>query len=50
MWCGVTKLINAMTTLINEPRACGHVFSIGNGEEISIRDLALRVRKTRQFR
>ena len=42
-WVG--DVVCAMTTLINEPRACGQVFNIGNGEEISIRDLALRVRK-----
>jgi UDP-glucose 4-epimerase len=32
-----------MAALINEPRAAGEVFNIGNGEEISIRDLATRV-------
>ena len=40
-WVG--DVIWAMTALINEPRAAGQVFNIGNGEEISIRDLALRV-------
>jgi UDP-glucose 4-epimerase len=34
-----------MMALINEPRAAGEVFNIGNGEEISIRDLALKVRQ-----
>ena len=42
-WVG--DVVWAMTSLINEPRAAGHVFNIGNGAEISIRDLALRVRK-----
>lgn len=42
-WVG--DVVWAMTALINEPRAAGQVFNIGNGEEISIRDLALRVRK-----
>jgi UDP-glucose 4-epimerase len=32
-----------MAALMNEPRAAGEVFNIGNGEEISIRDLATRV-------
>jgi UDP-glucose 4-epimerase len=40
-WVG--DVVWAMTTLINEPRAAGEVFNIGNGEEISIRDLAKRV-------
>ena len=42
-WVG--DVIWAMTSLINEPRAAGQVFNVGNGEEISIRDLALRVCK-----
>lgn len=42
-WVG--DVVWAMTALINEPRAAGQVFNIGNGEEISIRDLALRVRQ-----
>lgn len=41
-WVG--DVVWAMTALVNEPRAAGQVFNIGNGEEISIRDLALRVR------
>ena len=42
-WVG--DVVWAMTALINEPRAAGQVFNIGNGAEISIRDLALRVRE-----
>jgi nucleoside-diphosphate-sugar epimerase len=42
-WVG--DVVWAMTALINEPRAAGQVFNIGNGEEISIRDLAVRVRE-----
>ena len=42
-WVG--DVIWAMTALINEPRAAGQVFNVGNGEEISIRDLAVRVRQ-----
>jgi UDP-glucose 4-epimerase len=30
--------------LINEPRAIGQVFNIGNGEEISIGELAERIK------
>ena len=40
-WVG--DVVWAMMTLINEPRAAGEVFNVGNGEEISIRDLATRV-------
>jgi UDP-glucose 4-epimerase len=42
-WVG--DVVWAMTALVNEPRAAGQVFNIGNGAEISIRDLALRVRE-----
>ena len=42
-WVG--DVVWAMTALINEPRAAGQVFNVGNGEEISIRELAVRVRK-----
>ena len=40
-WVG--DVVWAMSALIKEPRAAGEVFNIGNGEEISIRDLATRV-------
>jgi UDP-glucose 4-epimerase len=40
-WVG--DVVWAMAALMNEPRAAGEVFNIGNGEEISIRDLAARV-------
>ena len=42
-WVG--DVVWAMSALIKEPRAAGEVFNIGNGEEISIRDLATRVRE-----
>jgi UDP-glucose 4-epimerase len=42
-WVG--DVVWAMNALINEPRAAGQVFNIGNGEEIAIRDLAMRVRR-----
>ena len=40
-WVG--DVVWAMVALMKEPRAAGEVFNIGNGEEISIRDLAARV-------
>ena len=42
-WVG--DVIWAMSALIDEPRAAGQVFNVGNVEEISIRDLALRIRE-----
>ena len=41
----VGDVVRAVAALINEPRAVGQVFNIGNGHEISIRDLALRIKK-----
>ena len=41
----VGDVVRAMVALINEPRAIGQVFNIGNGNEITIGDLALKVRK-----
>src|SRR6476646_4853687 len=40
----VGDVVRAMVALINEPRAVGQVFNIGNGQEISMRDLAVRIR------
>ena len=40
----VGDVVRAMVALINEPRAVGHVFNIGNGEEITISDLARKVK------
>jgi UDP-glucose 4-epimerase len=40
----VGDVVRAMVALINEPRAIGQVFNIGNRTEISIRDLALRIK------
>ena len=40
----VGDVVRAMVALINEPRAVGQVFNIGNGREISIGDLAEKVR------
>jgi UDP-glucose 4-epimerase len=41
----VGDVVRAMLALMNEPRAIGQVFNIGNGNEITIGDLALKVRK-----
>jgi UDP-glucose 4-epimerase len=41
-WVG--DVVWAMMALVNEPKAIGQVFNIGNGAEISIRDLARKVK------
>jgi UDP-glucose 4-epimerase len=41
----VGDVVRAVVALIDEPRAIGQVFNIGNGREISIRDLALRIKE-----
>src|SRR5258708_19733091 len=41
----VGDVIRAVVALIGEPRAIGQVFNIGNGQEISIRNLALRIKE-----
>jgi len=41
----VGDVVRAMVALIDEPRAVGQVFNIGNGNEISIRELAEKVKK-----
>jgi len=41
----VGDVVRAVIALINEPRAVGEVFNIGNGREISIADLALLIKK-----
>jgi UDP-glucose 4-epimerase len=40
----VGDVVRAMLGLIDEPRAVGQVFNIGNGQEISIGDLAVRIK------
>jgi UDP-glucose 4-epimerase len=40
----VGDVVKAVVALINEPRAIGQVFNIGNGREITIGDLAARIR------
>ena len=41
----VGDVVKAMVALIDEPRAVGQVFNIGNGDEITIGDLAAKVKK-----
>ena len=40
----VGDVVKAMVALIDEPRAIGQVFNIGNGKEISIRQLAEKIK------
>ena len=40
----VGDVVGAVVALINEPRAVGHVFNIGNANEITINDLAEKVK------
>jgi nucleoside-diphosphate-sugar epimerase len=41
----VGDVVKAMVALIDEPRAVGQVFNIGNGNEITIRELAEKVKQ-----
>ena len=41
----VGDVVKAMVALMDEPRAVGQVFNIGNGNEISIGDLAVRIKQ-----
>ena len=41
-WVG--DVVSALLGLVAEPRAVGQIFNVGNDDEISIRDLALKVR------
>jgi UDP-glucose 4-epimerase len=41
----VGDVVRAVVALINEPRAIGEVFNIGNGNEITIGDLAERIKQ-----
>jgi UDP-glucose 4-epimerase len=40
----VGDVVDALVKLVHEPRAVGRVFNVGNGYEISINDLAKRVK------
>lgn len=41
----VGDVVKAMLALIDEPRAVGQVFNIGNGHEITIRELAEKIKQ-----
>ncbi len=41
----VGDVVKAMVALIDEPRAIGQVFNIGNGKEITIRQLAEKIKQ-----
>ncbi len=41
----VGDVVRALMALINEPRAIGQVFNIGNGHEITMSDLAVKVKR-----
>jgi len=43
-FCHVTDVVGAVVRLVEEPRAVGDVFNVGNDQEISIMALAERVR------
>jgi UDP-glucose 4-epimerase len=43
-FCHVADVVGAVIGLVNEPRAVGEVFNVGNDQEISIMSLAERVR------
>jgi UDP-glucose 4-epimerase len=40
----VGDVVRALIALMNEPKAVGHVFNIGNGHEITIQELAEKIR------
>ncbi len=42
-WVG--DVVSALIGLVEDPRTCGEVFNVGNGAEISIRDLAVKVKQ-----
>jgi UDP-glucose 4-epimerase len=41
----VNDVIGALVKLMNEPRAEGDVFNVGNGKEVSMKDLAVKVKE-----
>ena len=43
-FCYVRDVVGALLRLVDEPRAVGEVFNVGNSQEISIMALAERVR------
>jgi len=47
-WVG--DVVSALLALVQEPKAVGEVFNIGNGAEVSIRELAERVKARTESR
>lgn len=41
----VADVLNGMIALVNEPKAEGEIFNIGNTEEITIQDLAIKIKQ-----
>jgi UDP-glucose 4-epimerase len=41
----VGDIVGAIVELIDNPKCCGEIFNIGNDEEISIEDLAYKIKK-----
>ena len=46
----VGDVVRALVSLIDEPRAVGQVFNIGNGREITINDLAAKIKTMTESR
>ena len=44
-FCDVKDVVEAMITLANHPKTPGEIFNIGSDEEISIEDLAKKIKK-----
>ncbi len=49
-FCHVTDVVRALAALPNQPRAVGQVYNIGNTEEVSIIELARRVKELTESR
>ena len=49
-FCHVSDVVRALTALPNQPRAVGQVYNIGSTEEVSILELAQRVKRLTECR
>jgi UDP-glucose 4-epimerase len=49
-FCHVTDVVRALTALPNQPRAVGQVYNVGSTEEVSILELAKRVKRLTESR
>jgi nucleoside-diphosphate-sugar epimerase len=49
-FCHVTDVVRALAALPNQPRAVGQVYNIGSSEEVSIQELAYRVKRMTESR